>query len=306
MGHSINGIYILKSKELKKAVNGKEFIDLIFIDETGEILGKLWDAKSIQLETLALNVLYYVNAQVEEWKGNIQLNLNKLKISDPEDQKEISNFVPSAPYPPEEMLETIFTYIEAMQNAELMLLTEGIVRIYQEKLMYYPAAKSLHHSIRSGLLYHILRMLKTAEMLSKVYEGVNTDLLYAGVILHDMEKVNELDANNLGFADYSKSGQLLGHIVMGVKTIDSIGRELGISEETLLLVEHMIISHHYEAEYGSPKKPMFLEAELLHYIDLIDARVYDYTNVLEKTEIGAFTEPVWSMDKRRLYKYIIP
>ncbi|HOL84628.1 MAG TPA: 3'-5' exonuclease, partial [Thermoclostridium caenicola] len=115
-------------------------------------------------------------------------------------------------------------------------------------------------------------------------------------------KIGELSANELGMAEYTKEGQLLGHIVMGVEEVDRIGRETGASEEVILLLKHMIISHHYEAEYGSPKKPAFLEAELLHHIDMIDARVYDYQNATRNLDPGSFSDPVWSLDKRCIYK----
>jgi len=302
-GGVYNGIYILRSKELKKASNNKEFIDLVFLDQTGSVQGKIWDADKTKFEALQVDLLYYVNFQADEWKGNIQLNINKIKLAEASDQDEIYKFVPSSPIKPEVMYDSIFKYAESIENSEIKVLTTEMLQRNKEKLMYYPAAKSLHHAIRSGLLYHILRMLQLAEKLMLVYENVNKDLLFAGVILHDLEKLNELEANNLGFAEYTKEGQLLGHLVMGVRNIDKLGRELGISEEVLLLIEHMIISHHYEAEYGSPKKPMFLEAELLHYIDLIDARVYDYNNAVSNLNTGEFSEPIWSLDKRRVLKH---
>jgi 3'-5' exoribonuclease len=103
-------------------------------------------------------------------------------------------------------------------------------------------------------------------------------------------------------AEYTKEGKLLGHIIMGVEEIEKAGRETGASREAILLLKHMVVSHHYEADYGSPKKPMFLEAELLHHIDMIDARVYDYQNATRDIEPGSFSEPVWSLDKRNIYK----
>ncbi len=145
-------------------------------------------------------------------------------------------------------------------------------------------------------------MLRSAEALSGVYEGLNTDLLYSGIIIHDLAKIGELTSNNLGIAEYSKEGQLLGHIVLGVIELEKAGNELGVSDEIMLLLKHMIVSHHYEAEYGSPKKPMFLEAELLHHLDLIDARIYDYQNATKNIEAGQFSDPVWSLDRRSIYK----
>lgn len=302
---NINGIYILRRKELKEASNKKFYLDLTFSDNTGEINGKLWDVTEDIFLSMPLNMLYYVNARVDCWKDNMQLNIQKIRLADPDDQKEIDKFVPSAPIPPESMLKEIYSYANRIQHDEIRRLVTKMLKDKEDRLIYYPAARSLHHSIRGGLLYHLYRMLHLSEKIKQVYENVNPDLLYAGILLHDLAKIGELDSNVLGFSEYSKEGQLLGHLVMGVKEIENAGKSLGISEEVMLVLQHMVASHHYEPEYGSPKKPMILEAELLHYIDLIDARVYDYENALKNVEKGAFSEPVWSLDRRRLYKTIL-
>lgn len=301
-GEIINGIYILRKKELKETSNKKPFIDLHFIDKTGEIAGKLWDEGEECFNKLQLDLLYYVNAKVDSWKNILQLNINRLRLADSEDQKEIDRFVPSAPIPPEDMLDETYGYVNQISNTEIRNLVMKLLKNKEEQLLYYPAAKSLHHAIRSGLLYHILRMLHLSEKLKEVYTGINLDLLYAGVLIHDLAKIGELASDELGFSEYSKEGQLLGHLMMGIRDIETAGRELGVSSEVVLLLQHMVASHHYEPEFGSPKKPMFLEAELLHYIDLIDARVYDYENALKNIEEGNFSEPIWSLDRRRLYK----
>jgi len=301
-GETINGIYILRKKELKEASNKKPFIDMVFSDKTGEIQAKLWEAGEEVYNRLQLNVLYYVNAKVDSFKDMLQLNINKIRIADPEDQREIDKFVPSAPIPADEMLDEIYGYANRISNMDIRALVMKLLKNKEAQLVYYPAAKSLHHSIRSGLLFHILRMLRLSEKLKEIYPEINLDLLYAGVLIHDLAKIGELESNELGVSEYSKEGQLLGHIIMGICDIERVGNELGISSEVILLLKHMVASHHYEPEYGSPKKPMFLEAELLHFIDMIDARVYDYDNNLKNIEEGNFSEPVWSLDKRRLYK----
>ncbi|WP_333473040.1 HD domain-containing protein [Crassaminicella thermophila] len=135
-----------------------------------------------------------------------------------------------------------------------------------------------------------------------VYTNINTDLLFAGILLHDIEKLEELDADSLGIAEYSTQGQLLGHINLAINKIGKVGEKLGADKEVIMLLQHMVLSHHYEPEFGSPKKPMIPEGELLHYIDLIDARMYDMEDHLKNIKEGEFTEPIWSLDNRRLYK----
>jgi 3'-5' exoribonuclease len=302
-GESINGIYILKSKEYRVATNKKAYLDLVFMDQTGEVNAKNWEPPTeADFSLIELNKLYYVNARVDFWKDALQLTVNKMKPADEEDQNKIGDFVPSAPFPAEEMLSLVYSFASRIANYEIKNVVLSLLDQREKKLMYYPAAKSLHHAIRCGLLYHMKRMLESAEALALVYDSINTDLLFAGVILHDLAKMDEMDANNLGIAEYSKVGKLLGHIVIGVSEIDRVSRELEISDEVSLLLKHMVLSHHEIPEYGSPKPPMFLEAELLHFIDTIDARVYDYENALKDVQPGSFSAPVWSLDKRNLYK----
>jgi 3'-5' exoribonuclease len=169
--------------------------------------------------------------------------------------------------------------------------------------MYYPAAAKNHHAELSGLLYHMKRMLMTAERICEVYTNLNKDLVAAGVIVHDIEKLNEIEADTMGMASgYSFEGQLLGHLVQGIKSIDKLAEELGVGEEKKIMLEHMILSHHYEPDFGSPKKPLFPEAEILHYLDMIDARMYDMQEALDATFPGEFSDRVWTLDNRRLYK----
>jgi len=136
-----------------------------------------------------------------------------------------------------------------------------------------------------------------------VYTDLNQDMVATGVIIHDMEKLNEIESNEYGISPgYSMEGQLLGHIVMGVKSLDRITEKLDFPREKALMLEHMILSHHYEPEFGSPKRPLFPEAEVLHYLDILDARMFDMYDALAATEPGEFSDRVWTLDNRRLYK----
>ncbi len=151
-GDTINGIYILKNVELKVAVNKKTYLDIIFCDNTGDISAKLWDADEEIFKSLKTDKLYYVNARVDTWRDIMQLSINKIQLADEEDQKRISEFVPSAPLTPQEMLDEIYSYAAKISNTEMRALVMKLLDEKEEKLIYYPAAKSLHHSIRSGLL----------------------------------------------------------------------------------------------------------------------------------------------------------
>jgi 3'-5' exoribonuclease len=145
-------------------------------------------------------------------------------------------------------------------------------------------------------------MLRAARAILPAYPWLNQDLVYAGVILHDLCKIEELDSDSLGVVrDYTENGLLLGHLVLGVARIQQAADALGIAGEPVSLLQHMMLSHHGEEAYGSPKKPMFPEAELLHWLDLLDARMNEMQTVLSKIKPGVFSEKIWSLE-RRLYQ----
>ena len=144
-------------------------------------------------------------------------------------------------------------------------------------------------------------MLNTAEHIIQAYPFLHGDLLRAGVILHDLSKISEMKSDKLGnVTDYTREGLLVGHLVRGVARLAEAARNVGVTGEIVVLLEHMIISHHGEAQYGSPRMPMFPEAEALHWIDLLDARMNEMQGVMERVPSGAFSEKIWSLD-RRLY-----
>ena len=127
-------------------------------------------------------------------------------------------------------------------------------------------------------------------------------MIVCGVIIHDIEKINEILANENGVAnDYSVEGKLLGHIIMGVKTVDRMCLDLNICDEKRIMLDHMILAHHYEPDFGSPKRPLFPEAEALHYLDMIDAKMYDMKAAYDNAKCGAFSEKVWTLDNRAIY-----
>ena len=146
-------------------------------------------------------------------------------------------------------------------------------------------------------------MMMMGERACEVYTNLNKDLLLAGVALHDIEKLNELDSDENGAVeDYTLRGKMLGHLVMGVETIGDRCRELGIDDEKCVMLQHMSISHHYEPEFGSPKKPLFPEAEMLHYLDMTDAKMFDAEQALKDVAPGEFSDKIYTLDNRKLYK----
>lgn len=302
-GEKADGFYLIKHFEVKKTTNGKQYIDMDLVDKSGEINAKVWDYSQLTEKLIQENPIVKIRGEVLEWNGARQLKVNKIREKNPKDNVHIQELIPSAPIELGEMLEGVKSYIKKIKDIELRTLTDNILKKYENKLYYYPAAKRNHHSYRGGLLYHNLRMLQSGEKLCQVYDFLNADYVYAGVILHDMCKILEMESDEYGIvSDYSMEGKLLGHIIQGIKEIEFEGEKIGIDREKSVILQHMVLSHHYEPEFGSPKKPMTPEAELLHFLDIMDARMFDFEHSLETIEPGEFTDKIWLLDNRNLYK----
>ena len=302
----ITEFFMAKTTVIKVGSNGKQYLDITLGDKTGEISGKKWDVSDAEypmLKAIPEKSIVKVKGVVTEWQGQLQMRVQRIREVKPEDDQNICDFVKAAPEEPQEMYDYIYATAESMQDSDLKRLCVKVLTDNKEKIMYYPAAQKNHHAQLAGLLYHMKRMLMTGEGVCSVYKNLNRDLVCAGVILHDMEKLNEIESGTDGIATgYSFEGQILGHIIQGVKKLDSLAIELDIPREKAIMLEHMILSHHYEPEFGSPKKPLFPEAEVLHYLDILDARMFDMEAALEATEPGSFSDRVWTLDNRKLYK----
>ncbi|MDK2800936.1 MAG: 3-5 exoribonuclease [Clostridiales bacterium] len=302
-GTKIEGFFIIKSSLCKSTTNNSKYLDMILGDQTGEVSAKLWECTEEDENKYINNTLVKVRGIVTEWKGQMQLKIEKIRLTTDEDGVDAANFVQVAPYTPEYMYNQILSYVNKIDNQDIKTIVSCILKEHKQSLMIFPAAMKNHHAVRSGLLYHIMTMLMTAEKLGQIYTFIDMDLLYGGIILHDIAKIYEMDANELGIvSEYTTEGQLLGHIIQAIKIVDRVAKKVGADEEMAMLLQHMILSHHYEPEFGSPKKPMFPEAELLHYIDMIDSRMYDMKKALENTPEGSFSDRIWSLENRKVYR----
>ncbi len=302
----IQEYFMIKAAAVKVGANGKQYLDLLLADRSGEAPSKKWDVVETELPALKEireGDVVKVKALVTNWNGQKQMRIARIRKAGAQDEVNYADFVKAAPEKAEDMYDFIFARAEAMEDPELRGLCLRILSDRKEKLLYYPAAQKNHHAQKSGLLYHLKRMMMTGDAVCRIYTGLNADLVITGVLLHDIEKLSEILSDEMGISSgYSFEGQLLGHIVQGIKLVDRLGEELGLSREKTIMLEHMILSHHYEPEFGSPKKPLFPEAEILHYLDMIDARMFDMEEAMAGTGAGEFSERVWTLDNRRLYK----
>lgn len=297
-GMRYEGFLLVRSADQREGKTGGKYLDMNLTDKTGEVNCKLWDGT---VAPPPVGSVVKVRGLVQEYNGRKQLRIERMRAAVEADGVDLSRLVPCAPESPDVYLSRIEQTIDRFESDELKKITREMLRLAGDDLAWFPAAQRLHHAERTGLLHHTCSMLNTAEHIIQAYPFLHGDLLRAGVILHDLSKITEMKSDPLGnVTDYTREGLLVGHLVMGVARLNEAAKNVGVTGETVVLLEHMIISHHGIPEYGSPKPPMFPEAEVLNWIDTLDARMNEMEGIMARTPAGAFSEKIWSLD-RRLY-----
>ncbi|MDY4541450.1 MAG: HD domain-containing protein, partial [Candidatus Ventricola sp.] len=244
-----------------------------------------------------------VRATGNEFNGRMQLRVERVRPVAAGEPVDMSALVPCAPEDPQAMRDAVQAAAQAISDPDIRAVVLELLRLAGDALLTFPAAKQMHHAERSGLLHHMTTMLRAANAIMTVYPQLNPSLLTAGVIVHDLAKIDEMDADTLGLvSDYSIDGKLLGHIVRGVVNIQAAAEKTGASRAKALLLQHMVLSHHGIPEYGSPMAPKFPEAEVLNTLDTLDARLYEMDEALSRAMPGGFSEKVWGLDNRQLYR----
>ncbi|SDQ86046.1 3'-5' exoribonuclease [Virgibacillus subterraneus] len=300
IGDAFEDFILIKEASRGVTSNGKPFLTLILRDATGEIEAKLWDTNKEDEEIFVPEQIVKLTGEINQFRGKAQLKITSIRPAQSTDGVQVSDFVAKAPVAKEVLMEKLTETIFEMKNPYMQRIVRAFIKKYQEALLTYPAASKNHHEYVSGLAHHIVSMLALAKELHKLYPELNKDLLYAGIILHDLGKLKEL--SGVVTTSYTIEGKLLGHIPMMVEEIGHIAKELQIEGEEVLILQHLVLSHHGKAEWGSPKPPLVREAELLHLIDLIDAKMNMLNRSLDKVKPGEFTERMFAMDNRAFYK----
>lgn len=294
------GYLIVRSAEQRASANGKNYLDMTLADKSGSINAKMWDGT---VQPPLAGSIVKVRATGNEFNGRMQLRVEKIRAAESRDQVDMSALIPCAPRDPNEMLGEVVRAADHIADLDLRRITCELLDRAGDKLLTFPAAKQMHHAERSGLLHHTTTMLRAANAIMSVYPQLNASLLIAGVIVHDLAKIDEMDADTLGLvSDYSVDGKLIGHIVRGVVNIQLAAEKTKANPGKALLLQHMVLSHHGIPEYGSPLAPKFPEAEVLNTIDTLDARLYEMDEALSRAIPGGFSEKVWGLDNRQLYR----
>lgn len=278
---------------------GSAYYNVILQDASGTIESKKWEINDGDEEIFKIGNIVEVEGDVLLYKGGNQLKIINARVCD---DKEIdaTMFVQSAPVNKNDLQKILFEYIEEIEDIDVKLIVEEIIKNNYISFCNYPAATKNHHEYASGLLYHTVSMLKLAKSICDIYPSLNRSLLYGGVILHDVGKTTELSGPIV--AKYTTKGLLLGHITIIQSEIQKVSEKLAISSEVPMLLQHMVLSHHGHYEFGSPVLPMIKEAEILTYIDNIDSRMNMMDKILDQVEEGEFTQRQFALENRAFYK----
>ena len=301
-GDAVEGFYVLKGAYPKTTAAGKPFLSASLSDASGVIDAKMWDYTG-PIGAADEGRIIKLQGKVSEYRGTPQIVIDRLRLRTESDPVDLGALVPVAPVDADAYLQKVNDLVDSMKDADYQTLCRELLRRHLAEFRQIPAAKSVHHSFLGGLLMHTADMLTMADFLSNQYGTIiDRDLLLAGTLLHDFAKAKEFTFSELGLAtNYSTSGQLLGHLVMGAQEVADTARELGVPEDKSMLLQHMILSHHGEPEFGAAVRPMFAEAELLSYIDMIDSRMEIYREVLNDLPVGEFSDRIFALE-RRVYK----
>ena len=291
---------MIKELAEKKDKNGNGYLDIIVIgSDKKEYPAKVWRFENNGLyETGDVIEIEYT---VDNYKGRPQLNISSIKKAD---SQLASQFVPSSEYDGKSVFSMLFEKANNFSDADFKKIVTHIMLENREKLEVYPAAYRLHHAIVGGLMLHTASIVEMAEKICQIYPNVNRELLLSGSILHDVAKTFEMETGKTGLCTgYSVGGELIGHLVKGAMYIEDTAVKLGVDYDKAVLLEHMVLSHHGVPEYGSPVRPMFLEAEILSTLDSLDATIFEINNATGKVEAGKFTDRQWALDNRKLYNH---
>lgn len=292
---------LIKNADVRLAKNGKKFIAFTFQDTSGMIDGKYWDASEEEIQRYTAGRVVLLNGKREVYQGNPQVKILHMRLARPEEPSDPTLYMERAPLKREEMTEEINQTIFEITNAHWNRIVRYLMNKYQKEFFEFPAAKKNHHAFAGGLAYHTVSMLRLGKAICREYNELNASLLYAGIILHDLGKVTELSGAMT--TEYTLAGNLIGHLVMVDEEITKACLALKIDdqEEDVVILRHMVLSHHGLLEYGSPVRPRIMEAEVLHQIDNMDASIQMMLGSIRLTEPGNYTDRIFGMDNRSFY-----
>jgi 3'-5' exoribonuclease len=279
-GTTIDEIFLVQNKDLRTTKNGSLYIQAQLSDRTGMIDARMWDASTPFFESLGNDTFLRIKGRTEIYQNKIQLIIKHISKTNQEDIK-LEDYLPGTEQDVNKMFSELKQIVSSIKQPHLKNLLNLFFsdKDFCRGFCSAPAAVQYHHAFLGGLLEHTLSVAKLGDTIAPLYPELNRDLLICGIILHDIGKISEL-CYEKNF-HYSDEGQLIGHLISGVLMVEEKAKQIDDFPKTLLdLLRHLILSHHGEYEWGSPKLPMTLEAITLHYLDNIDAKIHAFNKAI--------------------------
>lgn len=281
----ITGLFLVQSKDIRQKKTGEPYLSLSLMDRTGDVDAKMWDNVGEIIDTFDRDDFIRVKGETSLYQNKLQLTIHRLARVD-DSEVDLADFLPASKRDAEEMFAELRALIASIGNPHLRALLENVFADQEiaEAFKRAPAAKAIHHNWLGGLIEHVLSLASLARDAARHYSFVDQDLLLTGVVLHDIGKIRELS-----FArsfNYTTEGSLIGHIQIALRMLAD-KYPPGFPEKLRNLVEHLILSHHGQLEFGSPKLPLFPEAMLLHHLDNMDSKMELMRSTIERNPPGA-------------------
>ena len=299
-GMRVEGQFLVAS--CSKSINnlGSFYLNIELRDASGSIGAKKWEVNSDDESIFVPGNVVFISGEVVKYREALQLKILKASLVNLDDI-DFSTLLIPPPIPREELEKKFNSYVNSINDKDCRALLDYFINKYGQKIFTYPAGVSVHHEYSSGLLTHLVSMAELGDYLANKYQPLNRDLLITGIFLHDIGKLIELEGPVV--YKYSTEGKLLGHISIMAAEIREAADFLKIKSEIPMLLEHMVLSHHDKPEFGSPVSPMIKEALLLTMIDNMDSKMAIVTKALETVDEGEFTQKLFPLDGRTLYKH---
>ncbi len=298
-GDHISGQILVASSA--RCVNnvGASYLNMEVRDSSGSMNAKKWEVNSEDESIFSQGSIVYVEGEILKYKESLQMKVLSGRPVAAE-EVDLAKFLQQPPIPKEELIRRFNEHVNSIKNEDCKKLLDYLIKRLSPKLYDYPAAVSVHHDYSSGLLMHTVSMADHGVYFANFYPNIDKDILLTGIILHDLGKTIEFEGPVI--YKYSLEGKLLGHISLMVSEIRRAAEGLKITSEVPLLLEHMVLSHHGSNEFGSPVLPMTREALLLSLIDNLDSKMVIVDKALENVNPGEFSNKVYPLDNRMIYK----
>ena len=289
-------VYVMVKEAVQKETkNGKPFMFLTITDGETDIQAKIWDSTKESFGR-GIGAVLSVDLLMDSYGYTI-----KCYREATEDEAPITQFIPSPPVRPDILYMKMVNRIEDIKVKELRDLVLTLYENNKRALITSSAAKSMHHNMVGGLLWHQYRMMKAADALAEVYTSIDKDLVVAGCLLHDIGKIYELETDKFGNADYTTDGNLMGHLYIGAKMVDETAVKLNTPVEISRILQHIILSHHGQLEMGAVVMPSCMEAYIVSELDMLDAKQFMFEKAYKEQEPGTFGDKNWGLGNVKIY-----